>query len=89
MRKLIFGAAAAAAIAVATPALAQVGFYAGPGGVGIDVGRPHGYYHERGRNHHWDRGRHEGRRHYHHQNRWDGRYSDREYDRRKQATEDQ
>jgi hypothetical protein len=36
MKKLTFGAIAAAAIVAATaaPALAQVGVYAGPGGIG-------------------------------------------------------
>lgn len=41
MRKLIVGLAAAAALlTVSVPAMAQVGFYAGPGGVGVDVGPP-------------------------------------------------
>jgi hypothetical protein len=57
MRKLVYGLAAAAAIAMATPAAAQVGFYAGPGGAGIELGGPHHYYRDHNR---WDRGRHEG-----------------------------
>ena len=47
MRKLALGIAAAAALLTASaPAMAQVGFYAGPGGVGIGVGGPYydGYY---------------------------------------------
>jgi hypothetical protein len=52
MRKLTLGIVAAAAVlTAAVPAMAQVGFYAGPGGVGIGVGAPYygygypnGYY---------------------------------------------
>jgi hypothetical protein len=56
MKKLVLGLTAAAAIALtAAPALAQVEFYAGPGGIGVGVsgpyygnygyyGRPYGYY---------------------------------------------
>jgi hypothetical protein len=56
MKKLVLGLTAAAEIALtAAPALAQVEFYAGPGGIGVGVGgpyygnygyygRPHGYY---------------------------------------------
>ncbi len=45
MRKLLLGVAAAATIGLAAvPAMAQVDVYAGPGGVGVDVGGPH-YYH--------------------------------------------
>jgi len=47
MRKLVLGITAAAALlAASAPAMAQVGFYAGPGGVGIGVGGPYygGYY---------------------------------------------
>jgi hypothetical protein len=42
MKKLAFGAIAAAALVAATaaPALAQVGVYAGPGGIGVDLGTP-------------------------------------------------
>ena len=48
MKKLTFGAIAAAALVAATaaPALAQVGVYAGPGGIGVDVGTPGYYYGE-------------------------------------------
>ncbi len=45
MRKLLIGLTAAAAIGLtAVPALAQVDFYAGPGGVGVEFGGPYGYY---------------------------------------------
>ena len=48
MMKLAFGAIAAALVAAtAVPALAQVGVYAGPGGVGVDIGTP-GYYYGHG-----------------------------------------
>jgi len=40
MKKLAFGAIAAGALVAATavPAIAQVGVYAGPGGIGVDIG---------------------------------------------------
>jgi len=43
MRKLLLSTAAAAALvtAVAAPAMAQFGFYVGPGGVGVGVGGPY------------------------------------------------
>ena len=45
MKKLVLGLTAATAIAfTAAPALAQVEFFAGPGGVGIEFGAPYGYY---------------------------------------------
>lgn len=45
MKKLVLGLTAATAIALtAAPALAQVDFFAGPGGVGIEFGAPYGYY---------------------------------------------
>lgn len=45
MRKLALGVVAAAMLlAAAVPAIAQVGFYAGPRGFGIGVGAPYGYY---------------------------------------------
>lgn len=52
MRKIAFGIVAAATLltAAAVPAMAQVGIYAGPGGVGVDIGPqpgygyPYGYY---------------------------------------------
>lgn len=49
MRKLVLGIAAAAALLTASvPAMAQVGFYVGPGGFDIGVGPPvygpYGYY---------------------------------------------
>jgi len=45
MRKLALGIASAAVLLTAAPAMAQVGFYAGPGGVGVQLGAPYGYYH--------------------------------------------
>ena len=71
MRKLVYGLAAAAAIAIATPAVAQVGFYAGPRGAGIEFGAPHRYY---GEHYRWDRGRHEGWWRGRHEG-WDHHYS--------------
>ncbi len=44
MKKLAIGALAAATIFTAVPAMAQVGFYAGPGGVGVQVAPPGPYY---------------------------------------------
>ena len=49
MRKLALGVIAAATLmTAAAPAMAQVGFYAGPGGFGVGVGAPYygypGYY---------------------------------------------
>jgi hypothetical protein len=44
MKKLALGLVAAATIFTAVPAMAQVGFYAGPGGVGVGVGVPGQYY---------------------------------------------
>jgi hypothetical protein len=44
MKKLAFGIATAALLLTAAPAMAQVGFYAGPGGAGIEFGGPYGYY---------------------------------------------
>jgi len=42
MRKLTLGIAAAAALlAASVPAMAQVGFYAGPGGIAVGVGGPY------------------------------------------------
>jgi hypothetical protein len=42
MKKLALGAIAAGALVAATavPALAQVDVYAGPGGVGVEIGAP-------------------------------------------------
>ena len=58
MKKIAIGALTAAALLMAGPAMAQVGFYAGPGGVGVGVGAPgpyyrDGYYRDRG---YYDRG---------------------------------
>jgi hypothetical protein len=48
MKKLALGLVAAATLLTAAPAMAQVGFYAGPGGVGVGFGgpyySPYGYY---------------------------------------------
>ena len=44
MKKLALGLVAAATLLTAAPAMAQVGFYAGRGGVGIRVGAPGPYY---------------------------------------------
>jgi hypothetical protein len=68
MKKLALGLVAAATLlTAAVPAMAQVGFYAGPGGVGVGVGAPYGYYDYYGGppgvyvapgwryHHHWDR----------------------------------
>jgi hypothetical protein len=42
MRKLAIALVAAITVGAAAPAMAQVGFYAGPGGIGVGVGP--GYY---------------------------------------------
>ncbi len=58
MRKLAIALVAAITVGAALPAAAQVGFYAGPSGIGVGVGSPgyydHGpyYYHHR-HYHHW------------------------------------
>ena len=44
MKKIALGVIAAASILTAVPAMAQVGFYAGPGGVRVGVGVPGPYY---------------------------------------------
>ena len=41
MKKIALGLVAAATIFMAVPAMAQVGFYAGPGGVDVQVGGIH------------------------------------------------
>jgi hypothetical protein len=43
MRKLAIALVAAITVGATLPAAAQVGFYAGPGGIGVGVGAP-GYY---------------------------------------------
>jgi hypothetical protein len=43
MRKLAIALVAAITVGATLPAAAQVGFYAGPGGIGLGVGAP-GYY---------------------------------------------
>jgi hypothetical protein len=51
MKKIALGIVAAATLftATAVPAMAQVGFYAGPDGIGIGVGPPPAYgYYDRG-----------------------------------------
>jgi hypothetical protein len=44
MKKIALGVIAAASILTAVPAMAQVGFYAGPSGVGVGVGIPRPHY---------------------------------------------
>jgi hypothetical protein len=44
MKKIALGLVTAAAVFTAVPAMAQIGFYAGPGGVGIQFDPPHRYY---------------------------------------------
>ena len=47
MKKLALGIATAALLATAAvPAMAQVGFYADPGGVGVGLGAPSPYYYD-------------------------------------------
>ena len=59
MRKFAIALVAAITVGATLPAAAQVGFYAGPGGIGVVVGSPgyydHGpyYYHHRHHYHHW------------------------------------
>jgi hypothetical protein len=43
MKKIAIGVLTAATLLTAVPAMAQVGIYAGPGGVGVDVGAPAPY----------------------------------------------
>ena len=43
MRKFAIALVAAITVGAALPAAAQVGFYVGPGGIGVGVGSP-GYY---------------------------------------------
>jgi hypothetical protein len=48
MKKIAIGLVAASALFAAAPAMAQVGFYVGPGGIGVGVPGPYydgcGYY---------------------------------------------
>jgi hypothetical protein len=60
MRKLAIALVAAITVGATLPAAAQIGFYAGPGGIGVGVGSPgyydYGpYYHHR-HFHHWHHG---------------------------------
>ncbi len=48
MKKLALGAATAAVLLSAAPAMAQVGFYAGHRGVGVEIGAPGPYYRDCG-----------------------------------------
>jgi hypothetical protein len=41
MKKIALGLVAAAAVFTAAPAMAQVGFYVGPGGIGVGVPGPY------------------------------------------------
>jgi hypothetical protein len=70
MKKLALGVIAAGALVAATavPALAEVGVYAGPRGVGVDVGTP-GHYHHGGRGYY---NYAPGWRYHHHD--WDGHH---------------
>ena len=43
MKKLALGVATAAVLLTAAPAMAQVGFYAGPHGAGVELGAPNYY----------------------------------------------
>jgi hypothetical protein len=67
MRKLAIGVIAAGALIAATavPAMAQVGVYAGPGGVGVQLGAPGPYYYGYPYGYYGWYG-HPGWRHYHH-----------------------
>jgi hypothetical protein len=56
MRKFAIALVAAITVGATLPAAAQVGFYAGPGGIGVGVGAP-GYY---------DNGPYYHHRHFHH-----------------------
>ena len=46
MKKLALGVATAAVLLSAAPAMAQVGFYAGDRGVGVEIGPPAGAYYD-------------------------------------------
>jgi hypothetical protein len=46
MKKIALALVTAAAVFTAVPAMAQVGFYAGPGGIGFQFGPPHHYYYD-------------------------------------------
>jgi len=66
MRKFAIALVAAITVGAALPAAAQVGFYAGPGGIGVGVGPGYygyyggPYYHHRHFHnwHHWHHGYH-------------------------------
>jgi hypothetical protein len=60
MRKLAIALVAAITVGAAVPAAAQVGFYAGPGGIGVGVGVGPGYYGYYGGPHYYHH------RHFHH-----------------------
>jgi hypothetical protein len=61
MRKLAIALVAAITVGATLPAAAQVGFYAGPGGIGVGVGP--GYYGYYG-------GPYYHHRHFHHWHQW-------------------
>jgi hypothetical protein len=44
MKKLALGITTAAVLLSAVPAMAQVGFYAGQGGLGVQFGEPYRHY---------------------------------------------
>jgi hypothetical protein len=48
MKKLALGVATTAVLLSAAPAMAQVGFYAGHRGVGVEIGVPGPYYRDCG-----------------------------------------
>lgn len=54
MKKIAIGVLAATTLLTAAPAMAQIGFYAGPG-IGVEVGAPAPYY-RRGYDYRYDRG---------------------------------
>jgi hypothetical protein len=55
MRKFAVALVAAITVGATLPASAQVGFYAGPAGIGISVGSPGPYYYHHRHYHHWRR----------------------------------
>jgi len=64
MRKLAIALVAAITVGAAVPAAAQVGFYAGPGGIGVGVGP--GYYGYGGPHYGYYGGPYWHHRHYYH-----------------------
>lgn len=56
MKELTLAIATAGLLAAAVPAMAQVGFYAGPGGFSVGVGAPGPYSRDCGSWNNWCRG---------------------------------